>query len=151
MRDKDGKCPGGLSVKQYQRVEAGIGTIDDAATRADLTAKLQGGRIKIGTPKQFEESRDSPMGSSPSGTIYLNPDGSWEKLGAGSLGFGLGHEVGHKVHFDQLSPDQKNSFGTLIRSDSFIKAMERFADSVSCARGTHPGFGYLNACTPWRN
>ena len=151
LRDKERKCPGGLTAGQYRRLQDGIGTIGDSLTRANLESKLVSGQLRVGTARQFAESPGSAIGShASSGTILLNPDRSWEELGTGSLGFALGHEIGHKVHFDHLSPMQQGAFDSLVGTPAFFKSMERFADSVSCARGSQPGRAYVASCSPWR-
>jgi hypothetical protein len=137
MRDKSGSCPGGLSVKEWNSVEAGIGQVRHAGMRARLTRMLNDG--KIGAVEEFSGATDAVFAAniytgSISGSRNFGPAGqSAFDLPAEDIGFALVHEVGHVDQVAGSTASQKNAFQQRRQTDpSFAGFVERGANTGAC-------------------
>ncbi len=129
MRDKDGRCPGGLTVEQWRRVEYAANNRMQKEARDRVLKLLREGRIHAGQmvdPASGAETRP--------GNITVQPDQF--EVSPSSFAWQLAHESQHIEQFSGLTGqvqwrwmglDDRFGYG-LVRS-----GLEHDAYSYGCA------------------
>ncbi|MBK8245985.1 MAG: hypothetical protein IPK85_01065 [Gemmatimonadetes bacterium] len=128
MRDASGKCPGGLSVGQWDRVIYAINNRMTPEAGARVRGLLESGDIRSGF-SGFQQLRQGATGKRPTATAFAGHVEMREsafEFSPGTLAFVLAHE---SQHLEQ----------SWLTSTS--RGRERDADAYACANTTQRGAG----------
>lgn len=137
QKDKDGKCPGGLTDKQWDRVEYAANNRMTKGARERVLALLNAGKIHAGL-SWFEKAMSRLKGTDPAGvtnnlTDHISIREDAFEYQPGNLAMLLAHESQH-------------TWQPLLMTPSMV---ERDADAYGCANtrgrsGSYIGGTYGN-------
>ena len=147
-RDEDGRCPGGLSVDEWDAVVNAIRTLSESL-QGTLTQSLDEGRIRGG---DFDGGTLAYVRNVAPGTMRLNRTsnlGSVFELASGDLGFVLAHEYDHQVVWGNMNLWSRfvGTYFTLL-NPKVGRALERRADLFACTNSAPVSLAppYIGSC-----
>ena len=157
-RDKDGRCPGGLTVTQWNRIEYAATNRLTEEARAPVLALLHAGKIHTGlSPLTRALDWLTRQGTAAEvralqSDIYIDESTfSPQRYSLGDFAFMLAHEYEHTFQNKVLRANPRLLPGAIVWR--LLRGHEHDADAYGCAnaigRGAYKAGGYGNCGAKW--